>query len=138
MILVEDADVDTHGQDAAPLHHHAPPPLRRRAPIEAIVLDDDGALPAGAPAPPPDAHAPGERWQFLPIWAQEPTVTQVSTMVPLVDPRADIDEGGHQDHPRRDNRAEVAHHIARHTARKTRPHEKRFSPQPANFSGTLS
>jgi hypothetical protein len=27
--------------------------------------------------------APPEMWQFLPIWAQDPTVAQVSTMVPV-------------------------------------------------------
>ena len=26
--------------------------------------------------------APPEMWQFLPIWAQEPTVAQVSIMLP--------------------------------------------------------
>ena len=31
----------------------------------------------------PPMPTPPERWQFLPIWAQEPTVTQVSTIVPL-------------------------------------------------------
>ena len=31
----------------------------------------------------PPMPAPPEIWQFLPIWAQEPTVAQVSIMVPL-------------------------------------------------------
>ena len=30
----------------------------------------------------PPMPAPPEMWQCLPIWAQEPTVAQVSTMVP--------------------------------------------------------
>ena len=30
----------------------------------------------------PPMPAPPEMWQFLPIWAQEPTVAQVSIMVP--------------------------------------------------------
>jgi len=31
----------------------------------------------------PPMPAPPEMWQFLPIWAQEAMVTQVSIMVPL-------------------------------------------------------
>ena len=46
--------------------------------------------------------APPEMWQFLPICAQEPTVAQVSTMVPSSDVGAEIDERGHQHHARRD------------------------------------
>ncbi len=30
----------------------------------------------------PPMPTPPEMWQFFPIWAQEPIVTQVSTMVP--------------------------------------------------------
>ena len=30
----------------------------------------------------PPIPAPPEMWQFLPIWAQEPTVAQVSIMLP--------------------------------------------------------
>ena len=48
---------------------------------EAVVLDDHGAACKGSSTPP--MPAPPEMWQFLPICAQEPTVAQVSTMVPL-------------------------------------------------------
>jgi hypothetical protein len=43
----------------------------------------------------------------LPIWAQEPTVAQVSTMVPEFHVGADVDVTRHQDHVRRDVAASV-------------------------------
>jgi hypothetical protein len=47
---------------------------------EAVVLDDDRPGCSGSSTPP--IPAPPEMWQRLPICAQEPTVAQVSTIVP--------------------------------------------------------
>ena len=58
---------------------------------------------------------PPEMWQFLPICAQEPTVDQVSIMVPWSDIGAEIDERRHQHHAGRDIGG-AAHDAARHRA----------------------
>ncbi len=59
-----------------------------------------GSACSGSSTPP--MPTPPEMWQFLPICAQEPTVAQVSTIVPLADMGADIDEARHQHDARRD------------------------------------
>ena len=73
-----------------------------------------GSACSGSSTPP--MPAPPEMCTFLPIWAQLPTVAQVSTMVPLLDIGAEIDEAGHQHDVRRDVGG-VPHDAARHRAK---------------------
>ena len=52
-----------------------------RAPMKQSSSMMTGLACSGSSTPP--MPTPPDRWQFLPIWAQEPTVAQVSTIVPL-------------------------------------------------------
>ena len=52
-----------------------------RAPIKQSSSTMTGSACNGSSTPP--IPTPPERWQFLPICAHEPTVAQVSTIVPL-------------------------------------------------------
>ena len=58
-----------------------PSTTSERAPTKQLSSMIVGPACIGSSTPP--MPTPPERWTFLPIWAQEPTVTQVSTMVPL-------------------------------------------------------
>jgi len=114
-ILVVAADEGAHRQDGALLDDDALDDLATRA-DEAIVLDDDGSACSGSRTPPIPTRP--DRWQFLPIWAQEgadrrPGVDHCAA----VDIGADIDEARHQDDVRRDIRPSVRT-IAPGTARK--------------------
>ena len=58
--------------------------VRRQGPAtlrgKNIPQTTTGTALGGSSTPP--IPTPPERWTFLPIWAAEPTVAQVSTMVP--------------------------------------------------------
>ena len=64
----------------------------------------------------PPMPTPPDKCTFLPIWAQEPTVAQVSTMRAFVDIGADIDVRGHQHHVPADEAA-AARDRGRHYAK---------------------
>ena len=83
----------------------------------------------------PPMPTPPERCTFLPIWAQEPTVAQVSTMVPAADIGAEIDERGHQHDAGRDI-GRAAHDGAGHGPEAGLL--KSSAVMPANLEGTLS
>ena len=51
-----------------------------RAPMKQLSSMITGSACSGSSTPP--MPTPPEMWQFLPICAQEPTVAQVSTIVP--------------------------------------------------------
>ena len=51
-----------------------------RDPTNASSSTTTGTALGGSSTPP--IPTPPDRWTFLPIWAHEPTVAQVSTMVP--------------------------------------------------------
>ena len=57
-----------------------PSATSERAPTKQLSSMMTGPACSGSSTPP--MPAPPEMWQFLPICAQEPTVAQVSTMVP--------------------------------------------------------
>ena len=57
-----------------------PSTTSERAPIKQLSSMIVGPACSGSSTPP--IPTPPERCTFLPIWAQEPTVAQVSTMVP--------------------------------------------------------
>ena len=57
-----------------------PSATSERAPTKQLSSMITGPACSGSSTPP--MPAPPEMWQFLPICAQEPTVAQVSTMVP--------------------------------------------------------
>ena len=52
-----------------------------RAPMKQSSSMITGSACSGSSTPP--MPTPPEMWQLLPIWAQEPTVAQVSIIVPL-------------------------------------------------------
>src|SRR6185295_11092615 len=56
-----------------------PSATSERAPTKQLSSMITGLACSGSSTPP--MPTPPERWQCLPIWAQEPTVVQVSTMV---------------------------------------------------------
>ena len=58
-----------------------PSTTSERAPMKQLSSMIVGPACIGSSTPP--MPTPPERCTFLPIWAQEPTVTQVSTMVPV-------------------------------------------------------
>ena len=57
-----------------------PSTTSERAPMKQSSSMIVGPACIGSSTPP--MPTPPERWTFFPIWAQEPTVAQVSTMVP--------------------------------------------------------
>ena len=57
-----------------------PSTISERAPIKQLSSMMVGLACRGSSTPP--MPTPPDRCTFLPIWAQEPTVAQVSTMVP--------------------------------------------------------
>ena len=57
-----------------------PSTTSERAPMKQLSSMMVGLAWSGSSTPP--MPTPPERCTFLPIWAQEPTVAQVSTMVP--------------------------------------------------------
>ena len=57
-----------------------PSTTSERAPMKQWSSTMVGLACSGSSTPP--MPAPPDRWQCLPTWAQEPTVAQVSTMVP--------------------------------------------------------
>jgi len=57
-----------------------PSTISERAPMKQLSSMMVGAACSGSSTPP--MPTPPERWTLSPIWAQEPTVAQVSTMVP--------------------------------------------------------
>src|SRR5438270_9859119 len=74
-------------------------------------------------------------WTLLPIWAQLPTVAQVSTMLPSPIRAPMLTKLGISTAPGAIN--EPRRTIAPGTARNAAASNS-FSPQPANFDGTLS
>ena len=64
----------------APRRTRAPPTTMHRDPTNASSSTTTGTAFGGSSTPP--MPTPPERWTFLPIWAAEPTVAQVSTIVP--------------------------------------------------------
>ena len=64
----------------APRRTRAPSTTIEREPMNASSSMTTGTAFAGSSTPP--MPTPPDRWTFLPICAQEPTVAQVSTMVP--------------------------------------------------------
>ena len=65
----------------APCSTMTPSTTSLRAPMKQLSSMMTGSACNGSSTPP--MPTPPERWQFLPICAQEPTVAQVSTIVPL-------------------------------------------------------
>ena len=65
----------------APSSTITPSTISERAPMKQLSSMMTGSACSGSSTPP--MPTPPDRWTFLPIWAQDPTVTQVSTMVPL-------------------------------------------------------
>jgi len=57
-----------------------PSTISERAPMKQLSSMMVGFACNGSSTPP--IPTPPDRWTFLPIWAQEPTVAQVSTIVP--------------------------------------------------------
>ena len=87
------ADEDTHGDDGALLDDH-PSTTSERAPMKQLVFDD-GRVGLQRLQHATDADAAGEV-HVLADLGQEPTVAQVSTMVPSSTKAPDVDVGGHQ------------------------------------------
>ena len=65
----------------APSRTIAPSATSERAPMKQLSSMITGPACSGSSTPP--MPAPPDMWQFLPICAHEPTVAQVSIMVPL-------------------------------------------------------
>src|SRR5581483_2640193 len=80
MILVE-APRKTPIESTEPSRRITPSATSERAPTKQLSSMMTGPACSGSSTPP--MPAPPEMWQFFPICAQEPTVAQVSTMVPL-------------------------------------------------------
>ena len=59
----------------------APSTTMQREPMKQLSSMITGAACTGSSTPP--MPTPPERWTCLPIWAQEPTVAHVSTIVPV-------------------------------------------------------
>jgi hypothetical protein len=78
-ILVE-AEMKTPIESTEPSPTITPSTTSERAPMKQLSSMMVGLACSGSSTPP--MPTPPERWTFLPIWAQEPTVAQVSTMVP--------------------------------------------------------
>ncbi|KAG0736464.1 hypothetical protein G6F24_018336 [Rhizopus arrhizus] len=57
-----------------------PSTTSERAPMKQLSSMMVGLACSGSSTPP--MPTPPDRWTFLPIWAHEPTVAQVSTIVP--------------------------------------------------------
>ena len=64
----------------APRRTRAPSTTMQREPIIASSSTTTGTAFGGSSTPP--MPTPPDRCTFLPIWAHEPTVAQVSTIVP--------------------------------------------------------
>ena len=64
-----------------PWRTRAPPTTMQRDPIIASASTTTGTALGGSSTPP--IPTPPDRCTFLPIWAPEPTVAQVSTIVPV-------------------------------------------------------
>src|SRR6478735_4347897 len=67
-------------ESTEPVRTTTPSATSERAPMKQLSSMITGPACSGSSTPP--MPAPPEMWQFLPICAQEPTVAQVSTMVP--------------------------------------------------------
>ena len=78
MIFV-DAPRNTPMESTAPRSTTTPSATSERAPMKQSSSMITGLACSGSSTPP--MPTPPERWQFLPICAQLPTVAQVSTMV---------------------------------------------------------
>ena len=91
-----------------------PSTTSERAPMKQSSSMITGPAWIGSSTPP--MPTPPERWTFLPIWAQEPTVTQVSTMVPLSTRAPTLTKLGITTTPGRDI-GRAAHDRARHDAK---------------------
>src|ERR1700734_3961760 len=79
MILVE-AEMNTPIETTEPLPTITPSTISDRAPMKQSSSTIVGLACNGSSTPP--IPTPPERWTFLPICAQDPTVAQVSTIVP--------------------------------------------------------
>ena len=75
------AEMNTPIDSTAPVPTITPSTTSERAPMKQLSSMITGLACSGSSTPP--MPTPPERWQFLPIWAHEPTVAQVSTMVPV-------------------------------------------------------
>ena len=75
-----DAPMKTPMESTEPSRTTTPSATSERAPMKQLSSMITGPACSGSSTPP--MPAPPEMWQFLPICAQEPTVAQVSTMVP--------------------------------------------------------
>ncbi len=73
-------DEDAHREDASPRRRSTPSTTSERAPMKQLSSMIVGLACSGSSTPP--MPTPPERCTFLPICAQEPTVAQVSTIVP--------------------------------------------------------
>ena len=80
MILV-DWPMNTPMEMTEPSPTITPSTTSERAPMKQLSSMMVGPACIGSSTPP--MPTPPERCTFLPIWAQEPTVTQVSTIVPV-------------------------------------------------------
>ena len=78
MIFVE-AEMNTPMESTEPSPMTTPSTTSERAPMKQLSSMMVGFACSGSSTPP--MPTPPERCTFLPIWAQEPTVAQVSTIV---------------------------------------------------------
>src|SRR5919202_4649297 len=74
-----DLDRMSPAPSTAPRPTRAPSTTMQRLPIRQSSSTTTGAAWGGSSTPP--MPTPPERWTLAPIWAQDPTVAQVSTMV---------------------------------------------------------
>src|SRR6202012_4818108 len=132
MILVE-APMNTPIDSTAPRSTTTPSATSDRAPMKQSSSMITGLACSGSSTPP--IPTPPDRWQLAPIWAQLPTVAQVSTMVFLPTQAPTLTKLGINTAPGAMNAdfRTTAPGTARNPASLNR-----FSPQPANFIGTLS
>ena len=72
--------MNTPIESTVPSRSTTPSATSERAPTKQLSSMMTGPACSGSSTPP--MPAPPEMWQFLPICAQDPTVAQVSTMVP--------------------------------------------------------
>ncbi len=79
MIGVE-AVIDTFAPRTAPASTTTPSTRMQRLPMKAPSSTITGRAAGGSSTPP--MPTPPLRWTSRPIWAQDPTVAQVSTIVP--------------------------------------------------------
>src|SRR5271154_5666944 len=132
MTLV-DAPMNTPIDSTAPFSTTTPSATSERAPMKQSSSMMTGLACNGSSTPP--MPTPPDRWQLAPICAQLPTVAQVSTIVLRPTYAPTLTKLGINTAPGaiKAERRTTAPGTARKPASLNR-----FSPQPANFIGTLS